>query len=710
MTTPVTFDNRKILVTSALPYVNNVPHLGNLVCIISADVFTRYLREKKVRVISILGTDEHGTTTEAKAIEEGLTPQEVCDKYNKIHKEIYDWFNTSFDCFGRTSSKENHEISTDIFLKLNKNGYILQKETEQFFDTVKCKFLADRFVEGTCPHCGYTDARGDQCDKCGKLLEPTQLINPRSKLSGSTPVKKVSLHAFIDLPKLEPILRKWISSRETQWTDNSRQITQAWLAANLEPRAITRDLQWGIPVPLPGFEKKVLYSWFDAPIGYISITKECREDWHSWWHDDKNVRLIQFMGKDNTSFHTILFPAFLLGADDNYTTLDSLSVNEFLNYADGKFSKSRNTGVFGDAAMKTGIPADAYRYYLIAIRPEKEDTIFDWNDFGQKINKELIANYCNLVNRVVSFTNQFFAGKVPKLTQNDLDISEDVNLIDNYYCDISLKAALKQIMSTSKKLNTYFQEKQPWRVAKEDLPAAGNTLAVLLNRINDVTIMLSPIIPKIAEDAFAQLNSSARQWSDIGTISLAEGHQLTAERPLLAKLDEKYIAQLRAQFGEKKTESQDKFPLDLRVAQVESVAEHPNAEKLYIIQLDTGNGTKRQIVSALRDYLAPNEIAGKKIILVSNLKPVMLRGIESKGMLLVGMDEQKHLALLEVKHSAPGESVVPEGYEFNSEQIIYDQFAKLNISVKDKKVFFEGKHLMTAKENVTCNLGSGKVS
>jgi len=520
----------------------------------------------------------------------------------------------------------------------------------------------------------------------------------------------VSLHCFIDLPKLEPLLREWIAKRELQWSANARQITQAWLDSNLEPRAITRDLQWGIPVPLKGFEGKVLYSWFDAPIGYIAITKECRDDWHSWWHDDKNVRLVQFMGKDNTSFHTILFPAFLLGANDKYTTLDSLSVNEFLNYADGKFSKSRNTGVFGDAAIKTGISADAYRYYLMSIRPEKEDTVFDWNDFEQKINKELIANYCNLVNRVISFTNQFFNGKVPKLTTDDLNITQDVNEVDNYYNDISLKAAIKHTMSISKRLNAYFQEKQPWRVAKEDLAAAGNTLAVLLNRINDITIILSPIIPQITEAAFDQLNSSAKNWDDIGKLTLKEGHQLKKEQPLLAKLDEKHIAQLRIQFGEKKSPTQEKFPLNLRVAQIESVADHPNAEKLYVIQLDAGNGEKRQIVSGLRDYLTKDELVGKKIVLVSNLKPAALRGIESNGMLLAGMDDAKKLALLEVKHSQVGESVIPEGYEFNTEQITYDQFAKLKITVKDKKVFFDGKNLMTAKENVTCNLGSGKVS
>ena len=709
MTNPVKFDSRKILVTSALPYVNNVPHLGNLVCIISADVFTRYLRIKKVSAISVLGTDEHGTTTEAKAIEEGLTARDVCDKYYTIHKTIYEWFNTSFDCFGRTSSKDNAEVSSDIFLKLNKNGYISQKETEQFFDTAKGKFLADRFVEGTCPHCGYTNARGDQCDKCGKLLEPIQLINPISKLSGTTPIKKVSLHAFIDLPKLEPILRKWIASRENKWSENARQITHAWLDAQLEPRAITRDLQWGIPVPMSGFENKVLYSWFDAPIGYISIVKENRDDWRTWWHDDKNVRLVQFMGKDNTSFHTILFPAFLLGANDNYTLLDSVSVNEFLNYADGKFSKSRNTGVFGDAAIKTNIPADAYRYYLMAIRPEKEDTVFDWLDFEQKVNKELIANYCNLVNRVISFTNQFFDGKVPTLISDDLNISEDVNVVDNHYNDISLKAAVKQIMSTSKKLNQYFQEKQPWKVVKEDKQAAGNALAVLLNRINDVTIMLSPIVPKIAEAAFAQLNSTHQNWEDIGKQNLAAGHQLQKEQPLLAKLDEKHIAALREQFGEKKPK-QETFPLDLRVAQILEVKEHPDAQKLYVIQIDIGNDEKRQIVSGLREHLTAQELIGKKIILVSNLKPAKLRGVDSNGMLLAGMDASKRLALLEVKYSAPGESVVPEGFAFSSTQVGYDQFAKLKIVVKDKKVFFEGKHLRTAKENITCDLGSGNVS
>ncbi|HLP80195.1 MAG TPA: methionine--tRNA ligase [Acidobacteriota bacterium] len=699
--------SKKILVTSALPYVNNIPHLGNMMCIISGDVYTRFLRSKGHTVISVLGTDEHGTTTQTKALEEGVSPREICDKYFAIHKRIYEWFNTSYDCLGRTSAPENHEISSDIFLKLHKNGFILQKESEQFYDEERQMFLADRFVEGTCPHCQYAEARGDQCDKCGNLLEPNQLINPRSKLSGKTPIKKKSNHLYIDLPKLEPTLRQWITSKESNWSENARTITHAWLDKMLEPRAITRDLKWGIPVPLKGFEDKVFYSWFDAPIGYISITKECRKDWHDWWHNNKDVRLVQFMGKDNTQFHTILFPAFLLGAKDDYTLLDTISVNEFLNYADGKFSKSRGTGVFGDSAIETGIHPDAYRYYLIAIRPEKEDTTFDWLDFGQKINRELIDNYANLVNRVISFTNRFMEGKVPKITKDDLNISNDFRTLEQLYDDISLKAALKQAMGISKSLNQYFQEKQPWKTIKDNPAAAQNTIAILLNRINDITIALAPVIPALAAEVFNQLNSKHQSWNDIGKITLPAGHALAPEKPLLPKLEDTQIASLRERFKNKQTDN--KFPLNLKVAQVLEVKEHPNATKLYVLKLNVGDH-ERQIVSGLRDHLKPEEIIGKKIILVSNLKPAQLRGVESQGMLLAGMNADKKLALLEVKHSKPGDAVVFEGYSSNTQEIAYEEFAKLTITVKDKKVIYEGKQLKTTIENVTCDLGSGKVS
>ena len=322
---------RKILITAALPYVNNVPHLGNLVgCVLSADVFARYARNREWQVLFVGGTDEHGTTTEAKAKEEGLTPQEISDKYFLIHKKINDWFRCSFDVFGRTTSSTSHKVTQEIFNKLDQNGYIIEKEVEQMFDLKEQKFLADRFVEGTCPHCNYEKATGDQCEGCGKLLDPVDLVSPISKLSGEIPELRKSKHLFVDLPKLAPKLQDWIKSVENNWSKNAQRMTDSWLKQGLKPRCITRDLRWGIPVPKKGYENKVFYSWFDAPIGYISIAKEGCEEWDDWWKKPKDVELFQFIGKDNIPFHTILFPSFLLGTNEDWTLLKNISTPRYI--------------------------------------------------------------------------------------------------------------------------------------------------------------------------------------------------------------------------------------------------------------------------------------------------------------------------------------------------------------------------------------------
>lgn len=673
----------KYLITSALPYVNNVPHLGNLICLLSADVYARFLKSQGKEVISVCGTDEYGTTTQTRAIQEGITPKELTDKYFAIHKTIYEWFQLEFDCLGRTSDPENTEISQDIFLKLHKNGYILQKTIQQFYDEQEQTFLADRFIKGTCPHCGFTDAKGDQCDGCGKLLEPEQLQNPISVLSHTKPVLKETEHLYIDLPKLEVELTKWIQDRESNWSSNARQITHAWLKEKLEPRAITRDLQWGIPVPLENFSHKVFYSWFDAPIGYISITKRAKNDWEKWWKNQKETTLVQFMGKDNTQFHTILFPSFLLGAKDNYTTLSYLSVNEYLNYSGGKFSKSRGTGVFGDGAMQSGICSDMYRYYLIANRPEKEDTVFDWKDFQQKINKELIDNYANLVNRTISFTQRFI-GKKPALSQRELEIHTK-EIIDSYE-RIELKQALKLILNESKKANQYFQEKKPWETIKTDKESTENVLANLIQAISQINDLLAPIIPTATQEVKLQIEN------------------LDA-KPLFTKLEDEKIEELIAQFGEEKKT----FPLDLRVAQIISVENHPDADKLYILKLNIGSAQK-QIVSGLKDYYTPEELLNKKIILVNNLKPAKLRGIESHGMLLAGENKKENqVKVLEVKFSKPGDIVIPKGFSPSTEEITIQEFSKVKMKVLNKEPLFEKKTLQTPTEKVTCQLTEGEI-
>jgi methionyl-tRNA synthetase len=694
----------RTIVTSALPYVNNVPHLGTTVCVISTDVYSRYLKSKGEEVISVCGTDEHGTTAEVKALEEGLTPKQLVDKYFKIHKKIYEWFNCEFDCFGRTSSKENKEVSIDIFNKLEKNNFIIENTLQQPFCNKCNKFLSDRYVEGTCPHCKYEEARGDQCESCGKLLNATELKNPKCKICNQTPIIKDTKHLFIDLPKIEPELKKWIKEQEKNWSENAKTLTNAWLKEGLKQRCITRDLKWGIKVPKEGYETKVFYSWFDAPIGYIGITKECRKDWKDLWHSPKKTRLVQFMGKDNIPFHTILFPAFLIGAKDNYTLLNGLSVNEYLNYETGKFSKSRGEGIFGDDAINSGIKADAFRYYILINRPETADTTFTWEDFQQKINNELVANLGNLVNRTVVFLNKFFEGTLPEgkidpiFTQK---IKQEYKKVETRLDNIQLKDALKQVMAISKIGNQYFQEKEPWKTKD---PIALLTLA---NLTKDLAILIQPFLPKTAESIFRQLNINPQLWEDLGKDIIKPGHKINKHELLFKKLDDKEINEFKERFKGKKEENKkqtDEFILDLKVAKVIDVQDHPDADKLYVLQIDLGK-EKRQIVAGMKPYYTKEKIKGKNIVVVTNLEPAKLRGELSQGMLLAGEDG-KEVILVSAEKSSPGDQV-SQGSKINKSQIKYDDFSKLKLVVKEKKVYADNEILKTEQEEITCDVKDG---
>ncbi|EER37666.1 methionine-tRNA synthetase [Histoplasma capsulatum H143] len=409
---------RNVLITSALPYVNNVPHLGNIVgSVLSADVYQKACGRP---TLYICGTDEYGTATETKALEEGVTPEELCAKYNKIHQEVYEWFEIGFDIFGRTPTAQHTEISQAIFKRLYDNGFLEEKTAEQPFCEKHDSFLADRYVEGECPRCGYDDARGDQCDKCGHLLDPFDLKNPRCKLDGATPVRRNTKHIHLLLDKLQPEIEAWVhpAIEKGDWPKNSRVITESWLKEGLKDRGITRDLKWGVPVPLDGYEKKVLYVWFEACIGYPSITANYTPDWELWWRDPDNVQLYQFLGKDNVPFHSVIFPGTQIGTRDKWTKLHHLSTTEYLNYENGKFSKSRGIGVFGNNAKETGVPADVWRYYLLKNRPETGDTQFEWRSFVDANNGELLAKLGNLVNRMVKLiaSPKAYSSTVPDFT------------------------------------------------------------------------------------------------------------------------------------------------------------------------------------------------------------------------------------------------------------------------------------------------------
>ncbi|MFW6047582.1 MAG: methionine--tRNA ligase, partial [Candidatus Woesearchaeota archaeon] len=590
---------KKILVTSALPYVNNVPHLGNLMPILSGDVYARFRKLFGDNCIFICGTDDHGTTAEIKAIEEGITPKELTDKYFKIHKDIYDWFNFQFEGLGRTSSKKNKEISEDIFKKLYNNGFIIEKEMTQMWDDKAKRFLSDRFIQGICPYCKFEKARGDQCDHCGKLLDAIDLIDPKSSITNSTPIQKQSKHLFIDLGKIEksdelkPNLTEWIKQNKHKWSANAISTTNAWIKEGLRPRCITRDLKWGIPVPadelnLPEeYKNKVFYSWFDAPFGYISITAESRDDWKEWWKNPDETSLVQFMGKDNIPFHCILFPAFCIGAKDNYTLMNEISVNEYINYEGGKFSKSRGVGVFGDDAKESGISADIYRYYLMAMRPEKEDTDFEWNDFQVKVNKELIGNFGNLVNRTLTFIKRFSDGKV--YDSNELNVYPEDNCFEDIktmIMDIKLKATLKKILTISSEGNVYFQESQPWVKVKENKDEAQKDLAKLARRVKDLAILLYPYMPEISENIMAQMNldNTWLSWDKLNK-PLPEGHLIGEPKTLFEKMEDDFIEKMQNKYGSKNLE----FPLNMKIGSIVEVEDHPDADKLLVLKINLGN-------------------------------------------------------------------------------------------------------------------------
>jgi len=696
---------KRILVTSALPYVNNVPHLGTLVCVLSADVYSRFLRLKGEDVIYVLGTDEHGTTAEVKALSEGLTPRQLVDKYFKLQKEIYDWFLCIPDAFGRTSDKENYEITIDIFNKLYKNGYIFEDILEQTY-CPKCeKFLSDRFVTGTCPHCGYEHAKGDQCEHCGKLLDPEELIGAKCEICKSSPETKKSKHLFIDLPKLEPKLSKWIKEQSVKgkWSLNAVTMTKAWLKEGLKPRCITRDLKWGVPVPLKGYKGKVFYSWFDAPIGYISITKQDIKDWKKWWHTPKDVRLVQFMGKDNIPFHTILFPSSLMGAEDDYVLLDHISSNEYLNYEGGQFSKSRHVGIFGDDAKNTGIKADIWRYCIMVNRPEKADTEFSWLDFQSKINHELVANLGNLVNRTMKFLNSFYGGIIPKGSFGKIErefikeVKEKSKLAVNLLDEVKIKDSLRGIMNISKLGNKYFQKSEPWKNFKLDKKKADTSLFLLVNFIKDLAILIKPFMPETSELIGKQLNFKIKDLDDLGKLSISAGHKVGRARVLFERLNNDKVEQFREKFGGKKKE--DGFgKVELRVAEILEVEDHPDADKLYVLKINTGKN-KRQICAGIKNDYSKKDLIGRKIIVVANLKVATLRGLESQGMLLAA--EYKGLCrLLEVDKSKVGDRVYVDKDSKSEKQVTIEEFLKFKIFTKGGNVFYKGNKLRTDKEEV----------
>jgi methionyl-tRNA synthetase len=664
---------------------------------LSADAFARFCRLRGYDTLYVCGTDEYGTATETKALEEGISPQELCDRFYTLHADIYRWFNIAFDKFGRTSTPIQTEIVQDIFKKLDERGFIVERTIEQLYCSRCGRFLADRYVLGTCPHCGYESARGDQCESCGKLLDPAELKNPRCSSCDSTPSLEETKHLYIDLPRIKDRLEKWIAeaSEKGFWANNAVQMTQAWIRDGLRERAITRDLKWGIPVPKPGYEKKVFYVWFDAPIGYISITgnlgAETTPDWRaytdSWWKNPGQVELFQFIGKDNIPFHTVIFPSSLLGSGDNWTMLHHMSSTEYLNYESGKFSKSKGIGVFGTDVMETGIGADVWRFYIFYNRPEKADALFTWKDFQEKVNGELIGNLGNLVNRTLSFVSRYYDGRIPGRSSGGED-SAFWDAVEKYEAGIAakleraeLRDAFRAIFELSSFANKTFQDTEPWRKRIEEPAVAELVIGNLCHVVRDLAVMIEPYMPEAAEKIASFFGLSFKKDAPHGGLSWASvgrarriGRVLRSE-VLFPKLEDERIGELRDCYsgsqkdragrdadkaagrdgapalreeavpeGSGGTQPVPQVPaegadirfvktLDLRTAKIVKVERHPKADKLYIETLEIA-GEERVIVSGLVPFYKEEELLGKHIILAYNLKAAKLRGVESRGMLL----------------------------------------------------------------------------
>ncbi|MDT8391522.1 MAG: methionine--tRNA ligase [Lentisphaeria bacterium] len=691
---------KKRLITSALPYVNNEPHLGNIIgCVLSADVFARFCRSRNYETLYVCGTDEYGTATETKALEAGVTPRQICDKFHAIHKKIYAHFNISFDLFGRTSTPTHTDVVQEIFRDVLANGHLIEIDSEQYFSETLDTFLADRLIVGTCPKCGYEDARGDQCDGCGGLLTPTELRNPRCAIDGGVPVLRETRHLYLNLPDISEPLEHFQEAAYTagNWPNNAVTTTRAWMARGLEPRAITRDLKWGVPVPLAGFEKKVFYVWFDAPIGYVSITKSgLGDDWEKWWMDPENTELYQFMAKDNIPFHSVIFPATQLATGKPWTMVHHLSSTEYLNYEDSKFSKSRNIGVFGTDVIDLGIPVDLWRFYLLAVRPEKQDTAFCWQEFFDRVNNEFIDNIGNLVNRSLVYCVNNFDGTlsaVPLSAEQQAFIQEALALetkITAAYESVSPREAVRLILALGKISNRFFQEQEPWVTIKVDRDAVQGTINILAHVIRDLAVMLTPIMPETGERLFNMLGIEAANWDDLGDFTSLLGRAVGAPEILFPKLDNALVPVYKERFsGVTRVDPWAK--IELRVGKVLAVESHPTASHLYVETIDIGEDQPRVIASGLVKHFQPEDILGQHVLVASNLSPANLSGVISDGMILCAAKKKK-MEMISTAGLPVGSIVHRQGEapEERPDKIGIDEFKAVDLRAKDGVVQADG--------------------
>ncbi len=666
---------KRYLVTSALPYANGPVHIGHLAGVyIPSDIYARYLRLKGCDVISICGSDEHGVPITIKARKEGVTPQQIVDRYHEIIRKSFEGLGMSFDIYSRTSSKTHARVASDFFRKLYDDGKFIEKTSMQYYDEEAQTFLADRYIVGTCPRCQNDRAYGDQCEKCGSTLSPDELIDPHSAVSGSVPVKRETKHWYLPLNDYEQFLREWILDGHKEWKSNVYGQCKSWLDLGLQPRAVSRDLDWGIPVPVEGAEGKVLYVWFDAPIGYISATQDLTPDWEKYWKDEE-TKMVHFIGKDNIVFHCIVFPS-MLKAHGGYILPENVPANEFLNLEGDKISTSRNWAVWLNEYLEE-FPGkeDVLRYVLCANAPETKDNDFTWKDFQARNNNELVAVLGNFVNRALVLTQKYYVGKVPACGElNDYDRETLAELakvkgaleqnIENY----RFREALKEAMNVARIGNKYLADTEPWKVVKSDPERVKTILNIALQITANLSIAIEPFMPFSAAKILRMLLVEPFGWERLGRTDLiAAGHEIGESSLLFEKIEDDVIQKQMDKLAaikaankaaesaqnidaQKDSISFDDFQkMDIRVSTILAAEKVAKTKKLLKLIVDTGID-KREIVSGIAEHFAPEELVGRQVLVLVNLEPRTLKGIESRGMILMGEDVSGKLVLLQ-----PGE-------------------------------------------------------
>lgn len=673
---------KRYLITSALPYANGPVHIGHLAGVyIPSDIYTRYLREKGVEVISVCGSDEHGVPITIKARQENTTPQAVVDKYNSIIKDSFEKFGISFDIYSRTTSKVHYQTASEFFRNLYDKGVFIEKTTEQYYDEEVKQFLADRYITGTCPHCSNDRAYGDQCEKCGTSLNPTDLIDPKSTLSGSKPVLKATKHWFLPLDKFQPDLEKWILQEHKEWKTNVYGQCKSWLDQGLQPRAVSRDLDWGVPVPVEGSEGKVLYVWFDAPIGYISATKECTPEWEKYWKDP-DTRMIHFIGKDNIVFHCIIFPA-MLKAEGSYILPDNVPANEFLNLEGDKISTSRNWAVWLHEYLEE-FPGkqDVLRYVLTANMPETKDNDFTWKDFQTRNNSELVAILGNFINRAMVLTQKYFDSKIPapvEILDYDKETIAEIprikQAIESNLEEFRFREALKEAMNLARLGNKYLADTEPWKMYKQDPERVATILNISMQITANLSILLEPFLPFTANKIRKMIDFADNKWEHAGSANLLKaGHKLNQPELLFDKIEDETInvqlAKLQATKEanaqkqvvnvqpQKDAISYDDFSkMDIRIGKVLEAERVPKTQKLMKLKVDTGIDT-RTLVSGIAEHFTPDQVVGRQVSILVNLEPRSIKGIESHGMILMAEDADGKLKFVQPSDEVANGSTV----------------------------------------------------